>query len=262
MSTTDTAGAAPGRLTKIGAPIVGAIVAIAAWWGAVEIFDVQTFFLPSPPVIVESFLAQPVYLFQEAWYTLYETLVGYVIAVVIALILAVVLAAVPIVERATTPLLVTLNSVPKVAIAPLLVIWLGFGDRPAIFLAALICFFPLVVAAMAGFSSTPADISELARSMKASWLQTYLKFRVPYALPQIFVGLKVAMSMAPIGAVVAEVYNPSHGLGTVVALASGNADTPLAFAAIVLLAFMSVGLYYIVVVIERLALPWARAITG
>ncbi|MEV4760305.1 ABC transporter permease [Micromonospora sp. NPDC049559] len=259
----DTGTKAPrSRLAKVGPPIVGAVVAIGIWWGSVVVFNVRSFFLPSPPEIVQRFFEQPEYLLQEAGRTLTETASGYGIAVVTALLLAILLAASPTIERATLPLLITLNSIPKVAIAPLLVLWLGFGPQPKIFLAALICFFPLVVAAMSGLASTPADLGELARSLSASWAQTYLKVRLPWALPQIFVGLKVAISMAPIGAVVAEVYNPDHGLGAVIALSTASADTALAFAAIVLLAILSVGLYYIVVGIERLLLPWAKAISA
>lgn len=257
-----TTGDTPGLLSRVGPPAIGAVAAIAAWWAATAVFHIRSFFLPAPPEIVHRFLEQPEFLLQESWATLVETVAGFAIAVVAALTLAVLLAAVPIIERATLPLLVTLNSVPKVAIAPLLIVWLGYGPKPKIFLAVLICFFPLVVAAMSGFASTPADFSELSRSLSASWWQTYVKIRIPWALPQIFVGLKVAMSLAPIGAVVAEVYNPDHGLGAVVALSSTSADTPLAFAAIVLLAILSVTLYYLVVAVERLVLPWAREISG
>jgi NitT/TauT family transport system permease protein len=262
VSRHDQNGNGPALISRAGPPIVGAIAAIAAWWGATVVFHIRSLFLPAPPEIGHRFLEQPAFLLQESWATLVETIAGFGIAVVAALVIAIVLAAVPIIERATLPLLVTLNSVPKVAIAPLLIVWLGYGPKPKIFLAVLICFFPLVVSAMSGFASTPADLSELSRSLSASWWQTYLKIRIPWALPQIFVGLKVAMSLAPVGAVVAEVYNPDHGLGAVVALSSTSADTPLAFAAIVLLAILSVGLYYLVVLIERLTLPWAREIAG
>jgi NitT/TauT family transport system permease protein len=169
-----------------------------------------------------------------------------------------VLAASQTIERATLPLLIAVNSIPKVALAPLLLVWLGFGPKPKIAMAVLICFFPLVVAAMAGLSSTPADLSELSQSLTASWRQSFLKIRLPWALPQIFVGLKVAMSLAPIGAVVAEISNPDHGLGSVIVQAMATADTPFAFASIVLLATISVSLYYLVVAVERVALPWAR----
>lgn len=250
------------RLTTAGLPVLGATVAIVVWWASTIAFNIRSFFLPAPPEIIDRFREQPGYLLQEAWVTLMETITGYAIAVVAALILAIILAAAPAIERATLPLLITLNSVPKVAVAPLLVLWLGIGPKPKIFLAVLICFFPLVVAAMSGLTSTPADLGELARSLSASWPQTYLKVRIPWALPQIFVGLKVAISLAPIGAVVAEVYNPDHGLGSVVTFSTASADTPLAFAAITLLALMSVALYYAVVAVERLVLPWAKEISA
>jgi NitT/TauT family transport system permease protein len=262
VNRSETSGNTLALLSRAGPPAVGAVLAIAAWWAATAVFHIRSFFLPAPPEIVHRFLQQPAFLLRETRATALGTLAGFGIAVVAALSLAVLLAAVPLVERATLPLLVVLNSVPKVAIAPLLIVWLGYGPKPKIFLAALICFFPLVVSAMSGFASTPADLSELSRSLRASWWQTYLKVRIPWALPQIFVGLKVAISLAPVGAVVAEVYNPDHGLGAVVALSTTSADTPLAFAAIALLAVLSVVLYYAVVAVERLALPWARETTG
>lgn len=250
------------RVANIGLPVLGMATAIGLWWGATVVFQIRSFFLPSPPEIVDRFLQQPRFLLEEALTTLTETLTGYGIAVVAALAIAIVLAASRTVERATLPLLIGLNSIPKVAIAPLLVVWLGYGPKPKIFLAVLICFFPLVVSTMSGLASTPSDLGELARSLTASWRQTYLKVRLPWALPQIFVGLKVAISLAPVGAVVAEVYNPDHGLGAVVAQSTASADTPLAFAAIALLAVISVSLYYLVVGLEKLVLPWAREIAG
>jgi NitT/TauT family transport system permease protein len=238
------------------------VVAVAVWWLAIIVFDIRSFFVPSPAQIVDRSLAQPGYLLREAGTTLLETVAGFGIAVVAGLAVAVVLAASRTVERAALPLLVAVNSVPKVALAPLLLVWLGFGPKPKIAMAVLICFFPLVVAAMAGLSSTPTDLAELSRSLTASWRQSFLKIRLPWALPQIFVGLKVAMSLAPIGAVVAEIGNPDHGLGSVIVQAMATSDTPLAFASIALLAVISVGLYYLLVAMERLALPWASEISA
>jgi NitT/TauT family transport system permease protein len=252
----------PRRVSTVGLPIVGAVVAVAVWWLAIIVFDIRSFFVPSPAQIVDRFLAQPGYLLREAATTLLETVAGFGIAVVAGLAVAVVLAASRTVERAALPLLVAVNSVPKVALAPLLLVWLGFGPKPKIAMAVLICFFPLVVAAMAGLSSTPTDLAELSRSLTASWRQSFLKIRLPWALPQIFVGLKVAMSLAPIGAVVAEIGNPDHGLGSVIVQAMATSDTPLAFASIALLAVISVGLYYLVAAMERLALPWASEISA
>ncbi|MBW6440232.1 ABC transporter permease [Actinoplanes hulinensis] len=243
-------------------PLLGAVTALAVWWSATAVFGIRSFFLPAPPDIVEAFRRQPAYLLREAGSTVAVTVTGFGIAVVAGLLLAMTLTAWRALERATLPVLVALNSVPKVAVAPLLVVWLGFGAQPKIVLVVLICFFPVVVATMAGLTSTPAELSELSRSLSASVWQAYVKIRLPWALPQMFVGLKVGISLAVIGAVVAEINNPTGGLGAVIVLSGMSFDTPLAFAAITLLAVLSTTLFYLVVLLERLLVPWARAISG
>ncbi|MEV6636221.1 ABC transporter permease [Actinoplanes sp. NPDC051470] len=251
-------------MTRTGflAPVVTAAGAVALWWWLTDAFDVRPFFLPSPPDIVTAFRAQPAYLLAELGHTVTSTLLGYGLATAAGVLIAIGLTASDLVRRATLPLLVAVNAVPKVAIAPLLVVWLGFGLQPKIVLVVLISFFPIVLSASAGLTSLPIELTELSRSMAASRWQAYARFRLPWALPQIFVGLKVGATLAVIGAVVAEISNPQTGLGAVIALSSVNADTPLAFAAVLLLALLSVALFYGVVALERLALPWARAITG
>ena len=243
-------------------PLAGAILAIAAWWGATIVFHIEKFFLPSPADIAEAALDQPTYLLTQTGNTLLSMTIGFGIAMVGGLVLAILLAASATIERATLPLFVALNSVPKVAIAPLLVAWLGFGPRPKIVMVVLICFFPIIVSAAAGLASTPAELGELVRSLSASWWQTYVKVRLPWALPQIFVGLKVSMSLAVIGVVVAEINSPQNGLGSVIVLSGQSLNSSLAFAAITILALISVALFYLVVGIERLLLPWAKEIAA
>jgi len=250
------------RFPAVWLPLVGAATAVALWWLVTVAFDIRPFFLPAPPDVVTSFLKNPGYMLRESWVTTYESLLGFGIATVCGLAVAVMLAAVRAIERATMPLFVALNSVPKVALAPLLVVWLGFGPKPKIVMVVLICFFPIVVATMAGLSSTPVELSELGRSLSASWWQMFVKVRMRWALPQVFVGLKVAISLAVVGAIVAEISNPGQGLGSVIVLSGSSADTPLAFASITLLALISVVLFYAIVGLERLLLPWAREITG
>ncbi|MEU7873685.1 ABC transporter permease [Dactylosporangium sp. NPDC049140] len=243
-------------------PLVGAAAFIGLWWGVTVVFGIRSFFLPSPLDVVAAFRAQPEYLLTEAWSTLQMTAIGFLIALVAGLLIAMVLTMSRAVERATMPLLVALNSIPKVALAPLLIVWIGYGSGPKIVMIVLIAFFPIVVSAAAGLSSTPADLGELATSLSASWWQAYLKVRLPWALPQVFVGLKLGISLAVIGAVVAEISSPNGGLGAVVVLSGTSLDTPLAFAAITLLAILSIALFYLVVGLERLLLPWARAISA
>lgn len=250
------------KISAVGLPALGLLIVIAVWWLATIVFDIPTFFLPAPPDIVKAFLTLPDYLLEQAWVTLAETLMGFGVAAVGGMAIAVVLSGSDLVQRATLPLLVAVNSIPKLALAPLLLLWLGFGQFPRVVMVILISFFPIVVAGMAGLSSTPADLNEVARSLSASKWQHFIKFRFPWAIPQIFVGLKVAVSLAVVGAVVAEFQGAGQGLGFVIVMSGTSADTSLAFAAISLLAAMSISLFYLVVAVERRLLPWARETTG
>lgn len=254
------------RLTRLwtnaGLPLLGAIVALSLWWLLTTALDIDPFYVPSPPDVVESFLKTPRFLLLETWVTFQRVLIGFGIAVGGGLLIAVVLAASQTVERMTMPLLAAVNAVPKVALAPLLLVWMGFGDSPKIVMVVLVSFFPIVVSTMAGLTSTPADLRELARSLSASWWQTFVKVRLSWALPQMFVGLKVATPLAIIGAVIGEVVNPDRGLGSVIVGSGTSSDTPLAFAALVLLALMGVILFYLMAAVERVLVPWARAISS
>jgi NitT/TauT family transport system permease protein len=256
----DATTAGRSRLSTIGLPIAGLFAMIGIWWLTTIVFGIQKFLLPSPPDVVRAFLRLPGYLVTNGRVTLIETLGGFLGAAVAGLLIGLIVTAVPLLERAILPVLVTVNSVPKLAIAPLLTVWLGFGQVPKMAMVFLLCFFPIVLSTMSGLGSTPADLGEVARSMSATRFQTFIKIRIPWALPQIFVGLKVAISLAVIGAVVGEFTGTGtdRGLGAVIVLSGASADTPLAFAAIGLLAVMSVGLFYLLVVAERLLLPWVR----
>lgn len=246
----------------VGLPLVGGIAIVGLWWGIAVVFGIRSFFLPKPPEVVDAYLGLQDHLLTQAVITLSETAVGFVIAAVGGITIAILLSTFRFVERAVMPWLVAVNALPKVALAPLLLVWLGFGWAPKIVMAILVCFFPIVVSTMAGLASTPSDLGELAGSLSATGWQRFVKVRLPWALPQVFVGLKVTILLALIGAVVGENQNPDQGLGEVIASAGSNADTPLAFAALAMLCAMGVGLFYIVVGLERLVVPWAREIAA
>jgi NitT/TauT family transport system permease protein len=243
-------------------PALGAIAAIGLWWLLVILLGIKPIILPTPADVLRSFQHLPGYLLEQSWSTLSVTVIGYALATVTGLVTAVLLTSSRALEQAMLPVLVAANAVPKIAVAPLLLLWMDFGPAPRIFMAALLSVFPIVVSAMSGLTSAPAELIELAASLSASRWQTYRKLRFPWALPQIFVGLKLAVSLAVIGAVIGEFSGGDRGLGYVVVASGGSADTALAFAAIGLLSLMSVVLFYLVVAVERLLLPWAREITG
>ncbi len=256
------APARTGRIAVVAWPVVGLVVAIGVWWLATVVFGVQTFILPSPPTVIEAFGRFPAELAEQTRSTVLNSVLGFGVSVVVGALIGLALAASRLVERMFQPLLVALNAVPKVALAPLMLIWFGYGRTPVIGMAFLVCFFPIVLSTLTGLTTTPADLAELARSMDASRAQTFRRVRFPAALPQIFVGLKVGLPLAIIGVVVGEMQYGDSGLGMLIVQASGQADTAYAFAAIVLLAVVSIVLYYLLVLIERLVLPWVRATTS
>lgn len=245
-------------------PVLGVVLTIALWWAVVEIFDVQTIILPSPLDVADSFGTYPDLLLATTWDTVRVTLIGFGLSIVIGVALGTAIAAWKPFERAFGPLLVALNAVPKVAIAPLMIAWFGFGTKPVLAMAFLLCFFPIVLSTATGLTSTPAELAELARSLDAGRVQTFLRVRVPAALPQIFVGLKLAMPLAVIGVAVGEMQSGAvdEGLGTIIVQTAGQGDTATAFAALTLMAVVSIILYYAIVAIERLALPWVRGTTA
>ncbi|MEU8813729.1 ABC transporter permease [Actinoplanes sp. NPDC048796] len=245
-------------------PLLGLVVTVAVWWLSVEMFDLQTIILPSPPEVVDAFAQYPSLLLKATWGTTKITLIGFALSVVVGVAIGAALAAWKPFERAFAPLLVALNAVPKVALAPLMIAWFGFGNTPVLAMAFLVCFFPIVLSTATGLTSTPADLAELARSLDATRLQTFHRIRVPGALPQIFTGLKLAMPLAVIGVAVGEMQSGAvdAGLGTIIVQTSGQGDTATAFAALTLMAIVSIVLYYALVWLEHVSLPWVRGTTG
>lgn len=239
-------------------PILGLIGALALWWLATIVFSIEPYLLPSPGDVISKFFEQPAYLLQETGVSLLETIEGFVLAIVVGVPIAIVIVRSAVLERLVYPLLLMVNAIPKIAVAPLLVVWMGFGQLPKVVMVLLMCFFPIVISTAQGMKSTPVELVELLRSLNASRAQEFFKLRLRYAMPQIFTGLKVAISLAVIGSVIAEFVGATQGLGYVIQQSGASADTTLAFAAITLLSIMSIVLFYGLVLLEHLLLPWAQ----
>jgi NitT/TauT family transport system permease protein len=195
----------------------------------------------------------------HAWYTLVTTLAGFVLAVLCGVGIAVLLVSSRWFESAMYPLIIAMNSVPKVAVAPLFVIWLGTGAEPKIAIAFLIAIFAVIVDTVHGLRSVPQDVLDLGRVLKGSSRDFFFKVRLPSALPSILTGMKVAISLALIGAIVGEFVSSQRGLGYVILSAQGTFDTPRVFAAIFMLVIMGVGLFGALVWLERRATPWRKS---
>ncbi|MFE4196993.1 ABC transporter permease [Paenarthrobacter sp. NPDC056912] len=252
-------GSVRNRISAILLPFLGMVAVVALWWIAVAGLRIEKFLLPSPADVVDSFLKNPQFLLLQSLVTLWETIQGFILAILIGVPAAMAIASSRLLERTVYPLLLGINAVPKVAIAPLLVVWMGFGQEPKVVMVMLLCFFPIVLSTTAGLRSTPTELIELGLSMRASRLQMFMKFRFPFATEQIFVGLKTAISLAVIGAVIGEFVGANAGLGYVIVQSGASADTSQAFACIVLLALISIGLFYLLVALERLLIPWSES---
>jgi NitT/TauT family transport system permease protein len=226
------------------------------WEVLVRALGVKPVILPPPSSVWLEFWTDPVWYLRHGWYTLLVTLGGFGLAVAIGVALAVVVVESRLMEKTVYALIVGLNSVPKVAVAPLFVIWLGTGVEPKIAIGFLIAVFAIVIDAVLGLKSVPPDILDLAKALRGGRLATLWRIRFPCALPSLFAGMKVAISLALVGAIVGEFVSSQRGLGYVILSAQGNFDTVRVFAAIFVLAVMGVLLFWIVSWAERLAIPW------
>ncbi|MDQ7819189.1 MAG: ABC transporter permease [Armatimonadota bacterium] len=240
-------------------PVLTVVVVVLLWEGVARLLRVPVWILPSPLSIVQATAAWGSRLPYHVGVTLYETLAGFGIAIAVGIPLAALVVHVPILYSTFYPLLLGLQSVPKVAIAPLLLIWLGYGELPKIVVVFLVCFFPIVVSTVTGLTAVPPELMDLVRSLSPSTSQVFVKIRFPTSLPYLFVGLKVAITLAVIGAVIGEFVSAERGLGYLILAATSQLNTSLGFGALALLTIMSILLYYGVEALERLISPWARS---
>ena len=229
---------------------------LALWEAAVRLLHVTEILLPAPTRIAWELIDTPGYFLRHAGYTLGTTVSGFVLAVILGVGLAIAIVSSRALERVIYTLLVALNSLPKVALAPLFVIWLGTGVSPKIAIAVMLAIFAIVVDTVLGLRSVDPDVIALARVNRAGPFKELIKLRLPNALPSLFAGMKVAISFALVGAIVGEFVGGSAGLGYVILLAQGQFDTPRVFAALFVLGVMGTILVFILERIERLCLPW------
>jgi NitT/TauT family transport system permease protein len=184
-------------------------------------------------------------------------LLGFLASLVISLPLAVLITASPVVANAIYPLLVLTQSIPKVALAPILVVIFGSNELPRVVVTFLVAFFPLVLAIAAGITAVPPELIELGRACRANWWRELWRIRLPYAVPFVFSGLKAAITLSVVGAVVGEFVNADRGLGYLIVTSTAFFKVPLAWGALVLLSLMGIILFQAMVIIERVFFPWS-----
>lgn len=237
-------------------PILALALLLFVWEGAVHLFRVPGYLLPPPSQVFAQITTHALVLANHARATLTVIVAGFLLSALIGIPLALAISFWPFFNRTIYPIIVFSQLIPKIAIAPLFVIWFGFGFLPKILIAFLISFFPIVIQSIVGFTSIRPEPIRVALSMGAGPLTLFLKVRLPHALPNIFAGLKMAMASASIGAIVGEFIASQQGLGYLVLVANGEMNTSLAFAGMLLLSLMGVALYFVVETIERLATGW------
>ena len=242
-------------------PAVGLVVAILlAWEAYVRLSGVEPVVLPAPTRIAGALWDFRGDAARHALPTIIETVVGFLLAVALAVTAAVAMDRVPFIRRAVEPILVTSQTIPVVAVAPLFLLWFGFGLLPKILIVVVVTFFPIVIALLDGFGSTSRDASDLLRSYGATDAQAFRKLRWPTALPAFFTGLRIAVVYAVIGAVFGEYVGAREGLGIWMQLSQNAFRTDLVFAAILVTSLVSLLLYWVVGLVRRATIPWAPGV--
>jgi len=234
------------------------LVGLLLWEALARLNHYPAFILPLPGQVWGRFLTVLANgtLLQHAWVTLSEVLAGLALGLIVASTLGYVIAKSRGLERALTPYIVASQSIPIVAIAPLLVIWFGSGLRSKVLICALIVFFPILINTIVGVRSVEPDLRDLMRSLKATRWQTFLKLELPAALPILLGGLKIGATLSVIGAVVGEFVGADRGLGFLISFGRGQYDTALVFVAVAGLVVIAIGLYGLVALLEKLLLQW------
>ena len=255
--TVDSRAAALGAwLRKRGGAILVFAALFLAWEFAVRLFGIKEYLLPPPSKVWTEFVKRFDPVMASTWVTTHEIVAGYLLAVVVSVPLALWIASSRFMEEAVYPVIVFLQIVPKIAVAPLFIIWFGFGFTPKLLVVFLLSFFPIIVSSIAGFKAVDPDIMDFARTTGAGPWRLFTKIRLPQALPHIFTGLKVGAALAATAAVVAEFVAADKGLGYLLLQYNGQLETPMVFATIILLSVIGLIVYYAVELIERFTIPW------
>ena len=246
------------NILRVVYPCAGAAIILLAWHYYIIIFNVSPVVLPGPLEVGEAIIDYAGALLSESWVTFLECVSGFMLALAIGIPIAVVMTYSRLLNSMFYPLLVASQSIPKVALAPILLVWFGTGIESKLAMVFVIAFFPIVVDSATGLRTTSPELLELARSLQSSRAQTFFKIQLPSALPFMFSGAKIAVTLSVIGAVIGEFIGANEGLGNLLLVANSQMNTSLAWAALVILSVLGMLLYGAVVLAERIFMPWGH----
>lgn len=233
-----------------------AVAVVLIWEFAVAYFQTPAYLLPPPSTIAQTFVEDWRVIYFNLAPTLIAILGGFLLSIVVGVPLATLIVFSRFAERVLYPPMVASQAIPKVAIAPLFIVWMGYGLTPKIWIAFLIAFFPIVIDTVVGLRSVQPEMLQLGRSMGGGTLRVFLKLRLPNALPNLFAGLKVAITLAVVGAITGEFVGSQAGLGYLLTSASGQMDTALVFAVLVTISVIAMLLFMAIEFLEKLVIPW------
>lgn len=243
------------RLRRELPAVVAFVLFVVLWEAASRLFHIPDYLVPSPSAIVGAIAKTWRPILAGSGVTLMEAAVGLLLSIVVSIPLGILIVSSPVIERVVYPFLVASQAVPKVALAPIFVVWFGFGLLPKVLIAFFIAFFPIVVNTVVGMSRTPPDMIHLMRSLGATRTQILLRVRLVAAAPYIFAGVKIAAAFAVVGAIVGEFIAADSGLGYMQLLANNNMQIPLLFGTLVALSVLGIVLFYLVALVEFVVLP-------
>jgi len=244
------------KFKELSYPFVAVLIAAVVWQAFVWLARLPDYFLPLPTAVAVEVAKNAWLLLVHGWVTTYESIMGFLVSVVVGFPIALIIVWSRPLERSITPLLVFTQTFPKIAIAPLFIIWFGFGVFPKVVISFLVAFFPIVISSVTGLKAVEPDLEDLVRSMGASELQKFVKIRIPNSLPYFFSGAKVSVALAVVGAVVGEFVASEKGLGYLILVANNHVDTKLMFAGFVGLMIIGALLYFVVDYMEKICISW------
>jgi NitT/TauT family transport system permease protein len=246
-------------LATSGLVLSSLVILIALWQLVITVFNVPDYLVPTPVAVFKTYFSGDIDWGAQTLVTLKEGVIGFVIGVAVGFVIAVILSTSSLVNRIVMPYVVAFHVLPKVAIAPVIFIMLGFGELPKILIVVVLSFFPIVINVTTGLVDVDMNLVHLLRSLGVGPVTVFYKVRLPSSMPLFFDGLKISVSGAMIGAIVAEFVSSNSGLGFVILNSQSTLDTSIAFAAIVILTVLGLLLYGAVILLGRLVMPWYRS---
>ena len=237
-------------------PTLSAVLGLAFWEGIVAWLKIPLYLLPAPSDVAVAMVQYWQVLLTQLGFTAFAAAAGFVIALVLGIACGAGITASRLVDRMLYPWLVISHAIPKVVVAPLFIVWIGFGLKSEILFVVVFTFFPIIVNTVTGLKSADPEVLQLVRSMGASRWEALWKIRIPNALPSIFAGIKISATLAPVGAVIGEFVASNNGLGHVLIQSVGNLETTLAFAAVVVISVFGIAIWYAAEWVEKISIPW------